>query len=167
MRIALRDHGNNKVGSASQFIEVPTLRKNRLVLSGFVLENLPYKQWKKNQETGTINSKPDPFLATSLRQFKNGTVLTYGYEIYNSKVKNKQNPQLEVQTRLFYNGKILYQGEKKPIDVSQQFNLGVIKSSGALNLGTKMKLGSYVLQLVVTDKLAKRKRQNRCTICAV
>jgi VWFA-related protein len=37
LRTALRDHGSERVGSASQFIEVPDLKKNRLVVSGILI----------------------------------------------------------------------------------------------------------------------------------
>ncbi|HKP70341.1 MAG TPA: VWA domain-containing protein, partial [Pyrinomonadaceae bacterium] len=47
LRVALRDHGTDKIGSANQFIEVPDLKKNRLVLSGVMLENLPLDEWKR------------------------------------------------------------------------------------------------------------------------
>lgn len=39
-RVALRDFQSGHVGSASQFIEVPDLKKNRLTVSSVVLENL-------------------------------------------------------------------------------------------------------------------------------
>ena len=47
MRVALRDRNSEKVGSANQFIEVPNLKKERLTLSGIILENLTPAQWQK------------------------------------------------------------------------------------------------------------------------
>src|SRR4029077_2569016 len=37
LRAALRDHASSRVGSASQFIEVPDVKKNRLVISGIII----------------------------------------------------------------------------------------------------------------------------------
>src|SRR5262249_49468839 len=37
LRISLRDTESRRIGSASQFIEVPDIKKNRLALSGLVL----------------------------------------------------------------------------------------------------------------------------------
>src|SRR5690242_21432976 len=48
-RVALRDHGSDKLGSANQFVEVPNLKKGHLVLSGVVLENLPFTEWQKRE----------------------------------------------------------------------------------------------------------------------
>ncbi len=157
IRVALRDHGSNKVGSASQFTEVPNLKKKKLTLSGLAIENLEYEQWKKFQQTGERPSESRPLLDVSLRKFNRGTVLTYGFEVYNAKSKDSQPVQLEMRARVFYNGKPIYEGDNSPIVV--QTNPGIISTSGALNLGTDMEPGDYVLQIVVTDKLAKQKNQ--------
>ena len=39
MCVAVRDGVSSKLGSASQFVEVPDLKKGRLEISGIVLEN--------------------------------------------------------------------------------------------------------------------------------
>ena len=51
MRVALRDAASAKVGSASQFIEVPDLKKESPALSGIILENLTEAQWKSGQSS--------------------------------------------------------------------------------------------------------------------
>ena len=122
MRVVIRDYATQKVGSASQFVSIPKLNKKRLMLSGIGLENLTYKQWQEKlqtKETNTPNNaKTSQFQTnarsdTSLRKFHRGTVLQYGLEVYNSKSKNNQRPSLEMQTRVFYNGKIIYEGKKR------------------------------------------------------
>ena len=45
-RVAIRDVQAGRVGSASQFIEVPNLKKERLTASGLILENMTEAQWK-------------------------------------------------------------------------------------------------------------------------
>lgn len=172
MRVAIRDHESKKVGSASQFIEVPKLKKDRLTLSGIVLENLTFEQWEKTNKPEKANQsvangktndtekdETDPLIDTALRQFKNGSVLKYGFEIYNAKTEKAVRPQLEMKSRIIYNEKIIYEGENTPIDLTNQNNLGITIANGALSLGTDMKLGDYILQIIVTDKLAKEKRQ--------
>ena len=54
LRVALRDHGTEKVGSANQFVEVPNLKKNRLTLSGVVLENLPISVYEKRMANPSV-----------------------------------------------------------------------------------------------------------------
>ncbi len=159
MRVAIRDHADEKVGSASQFIEVPNVKNNRLTLSGIVLDNLTLEQWNNESKLSpTDASKPsgtDPLISTSLRQFKRGTVLRYAFEIYNA----KQPPQLTAQTRIFHDGKLIYEGKQVPVNLTGQTDLRIIKTAGAMNLGTEMPTGDYVLQIVTTDASAKEKNK--------
>ncbi|MEO8073555.1 MAG: VWA domain-containing protein, partial [Acidobacteriota bacterium] len=160
MRIALRDHLSGKVGSASQFIEVPNLKKDRLTLSGIALENMTLAQWNKeaNQTAADAAKNPtetNPLLDTSLREFKRGTILRYGYEIYNA----AQPPQLQTQTRLFRDGKLIFEGKQIPVNLAGQTDLQIIKTFGAINLGTEMQTGDYVLQVITTDNSAKEKNK--------
>jgi hypothetical protein len=66
--------------------EVPNLKKERLVLSGVILDNIPYEEYQR-QSAGQPPSPgmSDSLGATSLRQFKRGTVLSYGFNIYNAR----------------------------------------------------------------------------------
>jgi len=164
MRVAIRDHATQKVGSANQFIEVPNLKKNRLTLSGIILENLSFEQWTKEQQNIQAKfdiskqaSQADPLANTSLRRFKRGTILRYGFEIYNAKSNGSQKPQLQMRTRIFRDGKLLFEGKPKPIDLSGQTNLQAAQTFAAINLGTEMQAGDYILQIIVTDTLAKEK----------
>ena len=161
MRVAIRDHASEKVGSANQFIEIPNLKKNRLTLSSIVLNNLTYQQWDKpTTQANTVvdnDKESTPLADTALRIFKRGTVLRYGFEIYNAKSVNGQMPQLTTQTRVFRDGKLLFEGKPQPVNVSGQTNLQVEYGSGAINLGSEMETGDYILQIIVTDNLAKDK----------
>ncbi len=163
MRVALRDRVTEKVGSASQFIEVPKLKKDRLTLSGIVLENLTVDQWNRELNQNAANSaqtpSSDPMTDTSLRRFGRGTILRYGLEMYNAKLSSSGQPQLQMQTRLFQNGKLIFEGKQIPVDTSKQTDLRSIKALAALNLGTEMQAGDYILQIVVTDALAKEKNK--------
>jgi VWFA-related protein len=165
-RVAIRDTRTQKIGAANQFIEVPNLKKNRLTLSGLVLENLTEQQWRKNStNTPAAKSEPaektdytnDPLTATSLRRFRRGTILRYGYQIYNAKFTATQKPNLSTQIRMFRDGKIIFEGKQTPVNTSAQTDLERIKITGAVNLGTGMESGDYVLQIVVIDTSAKEK----------
>ncbi|MEJ7700082.1 MAG: hypothetical protein WKF71_10620 [Pyrinomonadaceae bacterium] len=43
---------------------------------------------------------------TALRSFKRGTIVRYGFEIYNAKLASAQRPQLQTQTKIFRDGKL-------------------------------------------------------------
>ncbi len=167
-RVAIRDAQAEKVGSASQFIEVPNLKKERLTISGIVLENLNEAQWKRfesdtpdiaNNQLNAPVDKPNPMSDTSLRRFKRGSVLRYGFEIYNAKLDTSKKPDLMVKIRVFRDGKLILDGKQAPVGFSGQTDLERIKSSGAINLLGGMQSGDYILQIIITDNLAKEKRK--------
>jgi len=169
LRVAIRDaQSADKVGSANQFVEVPNLKKNRMTLSGIVLENLTFEQWQKSQGSAPASSKAsenavaettNPLNDTSLRRFRRGTVLRYGSEIYNTRADAAQKPNISTRVRIFRDGKLLFDGKPSLVDMRGQTDLQRIKFAGAVNLGTEMETGDYVLQVVATDNLAKEKQK--------
>lgn len=167
-RVAIRDVQAGKVGSASQFIEVPNLKKERLTISGIVLENLTVEQWKlfssdkpeiNNNQLNAPVEKPNPMNDTSLRRFKRGSILRYGFEIYNAKLDAVRKPNLTMKVRIFRDGKLMLDGKQVPVEFAGQTDLERVKFSGALNLTNGMQTGDYILQIIVTDNLAKEKRK--------
>jgi VWFA-related protein len=154
LRLAIRDVATDKVGSANQFVEVPNLKKDRLVLSGIVLQDLTLDDWKK-QSTGQAFAGGSTTLTdTSARQFKRGTVLNYALSIYNSKPGSIEGGNVESLIRVFRDGKMIFEGKPQKVP---SFGPKSHELLGSLVLGTEMGAGDYVLQVVVTDKLAKEK----------
>jgi hypothetical protein len=168
-RVAIRDSETQKVGSANQFIEVPNLKKERLTISGIILENLTTEQWRKLTAGSPAPTAPantnereegtDPMTDTSLRRFKRGTILRYGFELYNAKLDPARKPKLTSQMKIFRDGKPIFEGKIMPLEASGQTDLQRLKSAGAFNLSDDMQAGEYILQIIVTDELAKKKRQ--------
>ncbi|HSK72601.1 MAG TPA: hypothetical protein VK892_12940, partial [Pyrinomonadaceae bacterium] len=124
-----------------------------------VLENLSFADWQKLAAGQTIAAASDPLGNTALRQFKQGTVLNYGMAVYNAKLDAARKPNLTLQTRIFRDGKLYFEGKPAPVETAGQTDLGRIKASGSISLGSAMPPGDYVLQMVVTDNLAKEKRK--------
>ena len=168
LRVAVRDRKSEKVGSANQFVEVPNLKKNRLTVSGIVLENLTPEQWRQLQtgapqasaaaENAVVGGN-DPLTASSLRRFKRGTILRYGAEIYNARLAAGGQPNATVQLRMFRDGKLILDGKPVALDAAGQTDLRRIKSGGALSLGKELPTGDYVLQIVANDAQAKEKQR--------
>ncbi|CAN5378841.1 hypothetical protein BH20ACI2_BH20ACI2_21810 [soil metagenome] len=160
LRVALRDHGSEKVGSASQFIEVPDLKKNRLTLSGAALENISFEEWQRRNTTsaGVGSGGSSPLIDTSLRQFKSGTVLNYGFVIFNSKTGPTQQPNLVSKTRLFKDGKPIFEGLPQPVLYAGQTDPKAVNFMSTLSLGTVLGPGDYLLEIAITDKLQKGER---------
>jgi VWFA-related protein len=165
-RIALRDSQAGKVGSASQFIEVPNLKKDRLTTSGILLENMTEAQWKallsgasgsRDKQSDESAETPNPMNDTSLRRFKRGTVLRYGFDVYNARLDAQKKPNLTAKVRIFREGKLLLDGKPTLLETTGQTDMQRIKYSGALGLTNIMQPGEFILQIVVTDNLAKEK----------
>ncbi|MBA3439130.1 MAG: VWA domain-containing protein [Pyrinomonadaceae bacterium] len=190
LRIAVRDAASEQIGSASQFIEVPDLGKNRLALSGIVLSG-DYPQTsaaatttpKATEPTPAASSSPqqqqasapgsqasdgtpekaaesDPQAGPSIRRLRPGMWLDYAYLIYNAQLDRATRlPQLQIQARLFRDGQPVYEGEPTPLAVNQQSDMKRIPVGGRMQLGAKASPGEYVLQVIVSDQLAKEKHR--------
>ena len=171
LRAALRDTASERVGSASQFIEVPDIGKNRLTVSGIVIQGVDPAARNSasqpaqdeatagptngSQKTQDLTDTADPQASPAMRKFRRGMVMQYGYVIYNAKVV--PTPQLTTQMRLFRDGKTIFTGKIAPLSLTGQTDLKRITAGGFLQIGTDMTPGEYVLQVVVTDALAKDK----------
>jgi VWFA-related protein len=162
LRVAVRDNGSERLGAANQYIEVPDINKGRLALSSLIATGSDTKEASQLQtvpsENGDPNSQPATQASSSSRRFRQGMEVSYAFVIYNPQV-NKENPQpqIESQTFLFKDGQPVYTSTPKLINLGQQANFKEILAGGNLQLGGKMPPGEYVLQIVVTDKLAKDK----------
>jgi hypothetical protein len=156
LRVALRDHVSEKVGSANQFVEVPDLKKNRLTLSGAGLESMTFKEWEA-RNSGSGGPPGDPLTDTSLRQYKKGSVLNYGFVIFNAKTDSAKQPNLTAKTRLFKDGRLVFEGKAQPVNFAGQTDPKAVNYMSSLSLGTALGVGEYVLEVAIADNLAKGK----------
>lgn len=96
LRVAVRDAASERVGSASQFIEAPDLRKNRLALSGIFMTTADSAAEQKKADeaatpaagqSGADAGATDPLRDATVRQFRQGVAVDFRYHIYNAKVE--------------------------------------------------------------------------------
>ena len=159
LRVSLRDSASEQVGSASQFIEAPDIKKKRLALSGILL-NGAGTTTAQGAATGGTGSRMDADAGPALRRFRQGMILNYGFFIYNARLdKSTSLPQLMTQVRMFREGKEVFAGEARRFDSKQQPDLQRLVAGGSITLGRDMPPGEYVLQVTVTDALADKKHQ--------
>lgn len=158
----MQDTATGKIGAASQFIEIPNLAKKRLTLSNLIVKQYSPEEWKKislGQNNNLNSSNNSALLDTVTRRFKRGSIFTYSFAVYNVKLDSAQKPQLQLQARLFHNGKMILEGSPSVVDVDGQNDLRRIEISRAVTLGTSLQPGNYALQVIVSDNLAKEKKQ--------
>ena len=98
-RVAIRDSQDGKAGSASQFIQVPNLKKGRLTSSSMLLDTLTKQEWDKLIDPNGDTVRSDTSLDTALRQVKIGNVLRYGLEVYNAKLNSARKPTAVANSR--------------------------------------------------------------------
>ncbi len=173
LRIAVRDAGSEEVGSASQFIEVPDLGKKRLTLSGLVVngfepktaQNVAKPEVSSGASAAISGSEGaqdqfDPQAGAAVRRLRRGMLMNYAYVVYNAQLdKHTRRPQLETQLRLFRDGQLVYSGPVQSLDLNNQSDMARLFAGGSLRLGSDLLPGEYLLQVVVTDLLAKDKNQ--------
>jgi VWFA-related protein len=166
LRTALRDVPSARVGSASQFIEVPDVKKDRLTLSGVIVRGISPQAFSKggNDLSGQGESaddtidESDPNASPAVRQFNLGLIMVYGVIVYNAQLdKSTGKPQLQTQMKLYRDGREVFTGKEVAFDVGSQPDLKRLGATGAVQLGTQMDPGEYVLQVIVTDLLRKDK----------
>jgi VWFA-related protein len=174
-RAVIRDSATGRLGSASQFIQVPDLKKKQLTLSGLIVgaprakaeeaapgaalsaaalaDPLEAQTLAANQQPGRTDAQPTP----AVRRFARTGELEYGVWIFNAAADKRTNqPQLTMQIELFHNGKRIYQGAARPVKAAKGANLKRLPCVGSLKL-TEFPRGDFMLRLIVTDALAKQK----------
>ncbi|MFB3827788.1 MAG: VWA domain-containing protein [Bryobacteraceae bacterium] len=157
LRVAVRDALSGRVGSASQFVEVPDVRKNRLTLSGIAVKSFVPQDRPGAAETEGHLADVDPEGNAAVRIFHRGKALAYACQVLNAKPGPDRKPQVETQIRLFHEGKQVYDGKRMDLDPALQADFKHMLAGGRLQLGAKMPTGEYILQVRVTDKLARGK----------
>ena len=159
LRTALRDTATGRIGAATQFIEVPDIDKDRLLTSGMLIRGMPLDRYLSHGGDDR-GEDSDPMANTSVRQFRTGTAMIYALAIYNAQLdKTTGKPNLTIQARLYRNGELVFTGKEVPFDSRDQTDPKRLGGGGAIQLGTEMKPGEYVLQIVVSDLLAKEKHR--------
>jgi VWFA-related protein len=141
LRAAVRDPPTGRVGSVSQFIDVPDLRKGRLTVSGLVLN-----------ATGRGEEGP------AVRRFQPGERVSYGFEVYNAQLDPTTNQaQLDGLIRIFRDRDQVAVLRAEPSRPEERPDPTIPTMSGRLQLSCTMPPGEYLLQATITDTLAKGK----------
>jgi VWFA-related protein len=155
LRVAVRDAQTDKVGSASQFIEVPDLGKRRLALSGVVI-SAAGEEPAPGEAAAPQAAGRDPLRDATVRRFRRGSRIDFFYHIYNAKVdRTTGRPRLVTRVRLFRDGRPVFNGPPIPFDPGRQADMTHLKMGSRLRLGTDLAPGEYVLQVIVTDELSR------------
>jgi VWFA-related protein len=160
MRVVLRDTATSELGSASQFIEVPNLKKNRLTLSGIVLQRVRSQADNYQNVSAVKQFQSDEERDVATRSFRAGTNVRFGYAIYNANSTDTgKTSNLKTQFRIFKDGKEIFASREKSVNLVEQTDVKRLIAEGVFTLGKEIQPGDYVLQIIVRDMAVKEKNQ--------
>jgi hypothetical protein len=160
-RVAVRDATSKQLGSAGQQIEVPDLKKNKLLVLGLTLTEVTLQNgqpvFDKEEKTQSGFSAVASTTHGAIRRFGPDDLLGYSYKIYNAELdKATKQPQLTVQVRLFHDGQVVTDGVPQVLQIDPQTDLTRITDYGYLRLPPELAAGEYALQVIVTDPGARQ-----------
>jgi VWFA-related protein len=151
LRVALRDAGSQKLGSAMQLLEVPDVKSGKLALTGIVVAADP-----------PVQDSPEGNPA--VRVFQAGGGFSYAYEILNVRPNPKDTPQFDAQVQLFHENELVYQSEPQRLKTESESDARRLAVGGKLQL-TKIPPGDYVMQVTITD--SRKKDKNRVAVQSI
>ncbi len=157
-RLAIRDTNSRSLGSASQAIEIPDLKKSSILISGLNIgavdaagKFISPSAVKPENALSLTDSTAVP----AVRIFHPNTIAAYSYTLYNAQIdKTTNQPKLSVQVNLYHNGKIVTEGKPQPADLEKQSDLTRINDFGYLKLNPNIEIGDYALQIIIKDLLS-------------
>jgi VWFA-related protein len=170
LRVAVQDADSGRIGSASQFIEVPDVASKRLTLTGLVSSARNSKDSRSASSVlasggeevrytpGEADARP------AVRRFRVGMQMDYTFIVLNALVSpTSSRPQLDTQVVLYREGKAVFKGALRRLETDNKTNPQQIVVGGTVNLGAELTPGEYALQVIVTDNLAKEKKYRTAT----
>lgn len=157
MRVAVRDAESKKMGTATQFVEVPDLKRKKLAVSGILIKQEEAPAAARTPDS-TQSVALDPKGNEAIRMFKPGEKIGWEFQIFNARKGNDQMPNLTVQTRFFRDGAEIARSEPMPVVFPTGGAEDHLAASGKILLGPRFVPGDYALQVIVTDTLAKKNK---------
>ena len=162
VRVASRDQKSGKVGSASQWIEIPDLTKHQLTISSLLL-GAQVIDVKSKSNNSSEASAPQVLFSVD-RHFKKSSQLGFWLFIYNAMrgAGGATTPELTAQIEVFPNGngQAVMKSPVRKLDMSGMSDLQRIPFGSQFSLAT-LPAGRYELNVTITDQIAKSSASQR------
>jgi VWFA-related protein len=143
VRVAVRDADSGRLGSDSQFVDVPEARTSRLSVAGFIMQGM----------NTAISSGP------AVRRFAPGDTLEYSALVYGVREDKNKSVSLANEIHLFRGTDEVLMAAVPPATVTKAEGNEAIVVGGTFKLADSLAPGEYFLQVTVTDQWAPRDRQ--------
>jgi len=153
VRAAVRDEKSGRVGSASQWIEIPDLSAKKLTLSSLLLRPI--------RKSGAISDASGSQFSVD-HHFPRTSQLNFFVFIYNASrnTAGASNPNLTAQVEVFRNDKSIISTPVRTLTTTGMSDLQRIPYSGQFPLES-LPSGRYELQVTIMDQLAKARVAQR------
>lgn len=150
LRVAFRDVGSGRVGSAFDFVDVPDLKKGNLALSGILMTHAVM-----NDQDPSSTASSEAFGSAASRSFSPGQSLLYAMTAYNARTGTEAKPRLRSQAKLILEDKVIAEVPPRLVETTGDTDPTRILLGGTLLLPTQMAEGEYQLVVTVEDLLGK------------
>ncbi len=154
-RTAVRNATAKRIGSSSKTIEIPDLKKGKLLISGLILSGVDSTGKILALNIGKedkVFSIPVSTSSPAIRQFPRNSIVGYSYTIYNAANADK----LTMQVNLYHEGKLMSAGIAQPLRPEPQTDSSRINDLNYLRLNQNVPTGDYVLQVIIRDPAARQ-----------
>jgi hypothetical protein len=159
MRVAVRDAGSGRIGSASQFVEVPDFHRRHMALSGIIMNGPHVEDTNQGWEASSKGYGIARSGTAAMRVFHSGESVSFAYVIFDARPEPKTgHPKVETQFSLYRNGQRVYSSPITPVNPEQADPARLI-STDTLRLETSLEPGEYMFQAIARDQLAPHKFQ--------
>jgi hypothetical protein len=151
VRAIVGDAISSHIGYASQFVDIPDVARDQLVLSGIVLMGERFSDplvTPAGVQLDVANESP------AIRVFKPGQSFTYAYSLFNPSVGDDRKPAVEARMRLFREGRLIFEGQPMLPGMPTGGDPKRYYIGGKISLPPAIEPGNYVIYVTVTDKLA-------------
>jgi hypothetical protein len=140
IQAAVRDGTTEKIGSASQFLEVPELKNSRLALTSILLD-----------DGGQSPGSPERDATAAVRrQFRPGSQVRYMCVIEKG-ANGRSGAKLHAEVRILRDARQVYWTPVQTMPTPQGAAI-----AGMFKLSDRMPPGDYYVQVVAVDESAKR-----------
>lgn len=148
VRVAARDERSGRVGSATQWIEIPDLSTRRLTLSSLLVGG---QFVGSTQKQGSGGAAQEQVLFSVDRRFAHGSHLNFLTIIYNAAHTSNGAPDLEAQIQITHGPETIVNSPARKITLEANGDPARIPYGADIGLKT-LPAGRYLLKVTITDR---------------
>jgi VWFA-related protein len=153
VRVAARDDRSGRVGSSTQWIEIPDLTQKRLTLSTLLIGGQVVGSQKAEAAGQQVQFSVD-------HRFSHSSHLGFWIFVYNAQRDAQGVPDVTAQVQIFRDGQAIVTTPQRKLTTTGMDDLSRIPYGGDFAL-SGLPPGRYILQITITDRIAKASASQR------